>query len=528
MLSMYSEDSKVNEYCQECWWSDKWNPIEYGMEYDFSRPFFEQFKELSHRVPYVGLQIRNSPDTEYANFIADAKNIYMSFSAVDGSEDVFYSKNIDRSRNIVDSFDFSNCENCYEGVKGNKNYDSRFLFDCRECINSSFLFDCANCQNCFMSSGLRNKNYYFRNKQYTKEEYKKLLNDIDLGSYDVLLEFKKEYEEMKRFAIRKYASVVNCVNFSGDDLRDSINTFYTFSGYGHENVRYIFRSFNLKDSMDTTNAARSELFYEFMAGGGDGGYRAKFVFSAFPALTNVDYVHYSGSSSHIFGCIGLRNKQYCILNKQYSKEEYEALLPKIKQHMMDMPYTDQKGRVYKYSEFFPPELSPFAYNETIAQEYFPLTKEQATEQGYLWKDPDDRNYKIQIPSDKLSDHIKDVTDDITEKVIGCMHEGKCTHQCTTTFKIIPSELQFYRQMNLPLPRLCPNCRHYERLAQRNPLKLWKRKCQCAGAKSENGVYQNTATHQHGDKPCPNEFKTSYAPDRPEVVYCEQCYQQEVV
>ncbi len=57
--------------------------------------------------------------------------------------------------------------------------------------------------------------------------------------------------------------------------------------------------------------------------------------------------------------------------------------------------------------------------------------------------------------------------------------------------------------------------------------MWHRKCQCAGAKSENGVYANTSKHDHGDNHCPNEFETSYAPGRPEIVYCEQCYNSEV-
>jgi hypothetical protein len=173
-----------------------------------------------------------------------------------------------------------------------------------------------------------------------------------------------------------------------------------------------------------------------------------------------------------------------------------------------MPYIDSKGRVYKYGEFFPSELSPFAYNETIAQEYYPLTKQQALDQGYKWKDKEDRNYSIDIYTNDIPDNITDVTDDITTKVIECAHKGTCNQQCTEAFKLIPEELQFYRRMNLPIPRLCPNCRHYERLSQRNPMKLWTRSCMHEG--------------------CTNTFETSYAPERPEIVYCEKCYQQEVV
>jgi hypothetical protein len=230
----------------------------------------------------------------------------------------------------------------------------------------------------------------------------------------------------------------------------------------------------------------------------------------------------------LFGCVGLRNKQYCILNKQFTKEKYEELVSKIIVHMNEMPFVDAKGRTYRYGEFFPPEISPFAYNETLVQEHFPLTKEQAIGRGYRWKEPDTKEYQITKSSGVLPDHIRDTTDDILKETIGCAHEGKCTHQCTTAFRIIPEELSFYRRMNLSLPRLCPNCRHYERLAQRNPLKLWHRKCQCAGGKSENGIYQNTGKHQHQDNHCPNEFETSYSPERREIVYCESCYQAEVI
>jgi hypothetical protein len=213
------------------------------------------------------------------------------------------------------------------------------------------------------------------------------------------------------------------------------------------------------------------------------------------------------SSSHLFGCVSLRGKSYCIFNKQYTKEEYENLVPKIIKHMSDAPYIDKKGRVYRYGEFFPSELSPFPYNKTVAQEFFPLDKERAIFENFWWKDKEERNYNIDIKTEDIEDDINDVNDDITNKIIECAHKGTCNQQCTEAFKIIPEELQFYKRMNLPLPRLCPNCRHYERLSQRNPLKLWHRTCMKEG--------------------CTNEFETSYSPDRPEIVYCEKCYQQEV-
>src|SRR3989344_6119385 len=175
--------------------------------------------------------------------------------------------------------------------------------------------------------------------------------------------------------------------------------------------------------------------------------------------------------------------------------------------MNTMPYMDNKGRTYKYGEFFPLELSPFCYNETIAQEYFPLTKEEAIRQGYKWKEQEERNYKMDIKNENIPDNIKDVNDEIVGKVMECEHKGKCNEQCTEAFKIIPEEFTFYQRMNLPLPHLCSNCRHYQRLEQRNPLNLWHRKCMC-----EKNSHAN-----HSSINCQNEFETSYAPDRPEII-----------
>jgi hypothetical protein len=154
---------------------------------------------------------------------------------------------------------------------------------------------------------------------------------------------------------------------------------------------------------------------------------------------------------------------------------------------------------------------------------------QAKEIGYNWRESEKKQHIASLKCEDVPDHINSVNDSIMNETVACRHaDSDCREQCTIAFRIIPQELEFYRKHNLPPPRLCPNCRHYQRLKQRNPLKLWHRKCQCSGVKSENGVYQNTAKHSHLDGLCPNEFETSYAPERPEIVYCETCYQNEVV
>jgi len=190
-------------------------------------------------------------------------------------------------------------------------------------------------------------------------------------------------------------------------------------------------------------------------------------------------------------------------------------------------YIDSRGHVYAYGEFYPSDFSPFAYNESIAQEFFPLTQAEAETQKLKWSNAEEKTYHITKNSADLPQSIKDTDDSILREVVACEHKGSCSQQCSTAFRIIPQELSLYRKMSFALPRLCPNCRHYERLKRSNPVKLFHRRCTCAGAESRNGVYQNAVEHVHAADHCPNEFETSFAPERPEIVYCAECYQSEV-
>src|SRR6185503_18175591 len=97
--------------------------------------------------------------------------------------------------------------------------------------------------------------------------------------------------------------------------------------------------------------------------------------------------------------------------------------------MMQVPYIDKRGLVYKYGEFFPSELSTFCYNETVAQDYFPMNKKQALDMGYKWRDRVANEYETTIESKDLLDNLDDVKDDITKEVIGCENKDKTSSYC---------------------------------------------------------------------------------------------------
>jgi hypothetical protein len=188
---------------------------------------------------------------------------------------------------------------------------------------------------------------------------------------------------------------------------------------------------------------------------------------------------------------------------------------KVIKQMEEIPYIDQGGRAYKYGEFFPYELSPYAYNESLAQDFDPLTEEEMQGRGLRFKPSDSKNINPSIELGNIPDDINEVGEEITNETLGCSHAGKCRHQCSVAFKITQGELQFYKKHNIPLPDKCANCRHYNRFETIPLPKLYNRSCVC-----------KNSNHGHDDK-CPNEFETPYDTSRPEQVYCEKCYLQEV-
>lgn len=520
VVAMYSPEKPFPVYCPECWWGDKWDPMRYGVSYDRDKPFFAQLRELQNKVPRPSLRATNCKNSEYCNYTADVKDSYLVFGSIE-VENCMYGSPYE-SKYCVDTYLARECEYCYECTDCEKLSNSAYAQDCAASLNLLYCVDCKNCQDCIGCAGLRNKSYHIFNVSYTKEEYMREKERIIRGGRATLEEVRKKFEAVKQKMPRRFNTALQCVSVSGDHIVQSKNARNCFDVKRVEDCAYCIRMIDAKDTHDTNYCEYVELCYDYL------GFwkvaRSKFSNTCGEG-SELEYADFCSSASNLFGCVGLRNKQYCILNMQYSKEEYERVRVDIVAHMNAMPFVGKNGRTYRYGEYFPAELSLLAYNETVAQDFFPLLREAAIAAGFEWKDTEMRNYAVTRTPTEITPYIEDVADAITKEVIGCIHKGVCNHLCTTAFRVIPEELQFYRRMRLPLPLMCPNCRHYERLARRNPLKLWHRQCMCNwGA----GEYKNTGAHSHGENPCPNEFETPYAPERKEIVYCEQCYNAEIV
>ncbi len=521
VISIFAPDKPYKIYQNNVWWSDKWDPMSFGKEYDFSKPFFEQFRELMLRVPWANLigSYQTWVNSEYNNHASFLKNCYM-VTHTSQAEGCIYSSDASVSKDCIDGYKVNESELCYDSLYLTKCNKAFFSINAESSYDSYFLRDCINCSNCFACVNLRNKQYHIFNKPYTKQAYEKKMEEFNLGSYKNLERLKKEaYTFWLKWPV-KFMHGRHNDKVSGDYIYYSKNAFHCFDTRHAQDVKYCNLLVNkyTRDSYDYTEWGQmAERVYECIDCGIE-LYNLKSCYNCRLNCKDLSYCMFCSGSENLFGCISLNKKKYCVLNRQYSKGEYESLIPKIIEQMKKMPYQDEKGRVYRYGEFFPWELSPWGYNETSAQEYFELKKDDALKMRYNWYETSKKHYQEQIY--KIPDHISEARDDILDAILACV-------VCAKSYRLIKPELTFYRQQSIPIPRICPDCRHKVRVALRNPLKLCHRTCQCGGAKSENGIYSNTVEHFHRQSPCPNEFETSYSLERKEIVCCEECYVVEV-
>lgn len=524
IISIYSPDKPYTVYCRGCYNSDKWNSKDFGQEIDWSKPFLAQLKELQLKVPRQYAYAFQNINSDYTNGTAFNKNCYLIFVS-DHNEDCSYSYSIYDCSNSLDLLNCNECELSYESVTCKKCYAVYFSQDCSNSQNLYFSKNCSNCQDCVGCVNLKNARYCIFNKQYDKEEYLAKVAEMRLDTVEGLEKVGVEARKLWPNYPSKYIHGFQNVNVVGDYTFNSKNTYRTYDCEGLEDSKFINQGNKIKSVYDAYVVVdNSQYSYEVI--GAIGLNNVKFCTIPWNCF-DMTYSDSCENSNNLFGCVSMRKGEYCILNKQYSKEEYEALVPKLIEHMNAMPFVDAEGRQYKYGEYFPPALCPFAYNETVAQEFYPLNKQEAERFGSFWKEIEEKNYQASLSAKDLPKTIEEVEDGILEQIVGCEHAGNCKDNCTKAFKLTPAELQFYRRAKLPLPHLCHNCRHYRRLSLRNPLTLHSRSCMCTGADASDSGYSNTASHPHGNAPCANTFETTYAVDNPALVYCDQCYQTEV-
>ncbi len=465
LLSVYSPEKPFTVYCRDCWWADDWSAMNYGQEFDFNRPFFEQYFELLKKVPQLGIINALDQNSDYTNYGYQNKDCYLLFTA-DFNEKCSYGCFVWHSFDCYDNLSLIEGQLCYECIDCVKCYGSAYCFESENLTDCFGCVDCRNCESCFGSSGLRQKKYYFFNQACSKEDYGQKVAAAKANWPETLRRFK----EVGKDTPRRNLFLVQCENVLGDHVKNSKNCSYCFDCQELEDCKYMTNSpAKCEHCQDIEGAGFLAWSYQCA---GTAGHHHLFTEHQWTTGSNQIYCSYSMASSNAFGCVGVRKGEYVILNKQYTKEDFEKMAARIVEHMQ---------KTGEWGDSFLPQYTRFAYNETLAQQYYPLTREGAERLGYSW-----RGEVLEKPEAGL------------ENVVLCEVTGK-------PFRLTKQELEFYKKLGLPLPTKHPEVRMKERDAKRNPRLLWERKCDHCGVS----------------------MPSSYSPDRPEVVYCEKCYLEAV-
>ena len=365
IISIYRQEMPFPVYEQEYWKSDKFDATEYGRDFDFSRPFFEQYEELRRSVPHLAMVNSNSINSEYTNQANNNKDCYMLVTS-DYSEKCMYGSWCQGNcYSLSDCYMAWRSEFCYECVNITKCSNCAWSYNCSDCVDVYFSDDCRGCTDCFGCVGLRSKSHHYFNENIGREKYEKLVKNFSWDR-NFIKESKEKLSKLRASLPVKFYHGANIKNSTGDYIQNTERAKMAFNCRDNKDTAYMQDAWTkTEDCRDCTEICFGILSYEIQ--GVENPHRTIVARSCFSTITDSCYCDMCFGAQDCFGCFGLKQKQYCILNKQYTKEEYLKLKEKIIEHM-------RKGR--EWGEYFPASVSPFAYNESMAQDYFPLTKEE--------------------------------------------------------------------------------------------------------------------------------------------------------
>ncbi|MBI2415588.1 MAG: zinc-ribbon domain containing protein [Candidatus Kerfeldbacteria bacterium] len=485
IVTIYAPEKNYLVYCSECWWGEKYDAASTGQAFDFSKTVAEQVQQLYQRMPHVALYTTNCTNSEFNNFGLNLNNCYLLFGA-SNDENCLYGKFVISSIDTVDALSVFSTELCYEAVASERCYHCRYLTNSRDCHDCLMIEDCQACSDCIGCFGLHSKQYYVFNQPVSRTEYEKLKQSYSVLTTEKINELQSKFTTLKKTLPHRAGHVYASEHCTGDLILNSVNCQHCFDIKESENCHYVYNAPKAKDSQDCVFASPYGLEHCYNCCSTTG---ARDTISSFMVWNsyNVGYSLECHQSHDLLACVGLQKKSFCILNTAYSPADYQVLKTKIIEHMKTTG---------EWGEFLSPTISPFGYNETIAQEYYPLPKAAAVKLGYSWYDEPNKQYQpqtYQVPS-----HITEVGDDILQQILAC--QG-----CQKNYKIIPQELDFYRRLGLPIPHDCPDCRRTERIIRRGPTQLWSRPCSL----------------------CQKLITTYYSADRAAIVYCEDCYRKKM-
>ena len=364
---------------------------------------------------------------DFADMWWYSKNIYLSFIYTN-TENVAYSQTVKGWFDVYNSSCVRNqSHNIYQSISIALSSYIFYSSNIEWSSNIRFSQSCIWCTECIGCIWLNNKSYCIKNTQLTKKKYfeqKKLL----------LKQFRQTHQIPQKN-----------INHNTDSFCEDVsNSYHSYNVKLWNNI--VFSGWwTLKESFfDVISGwALRDFYWVFQ-----GTYFSENIYCS-AHINNSTHIFYSyllRKCSYCFGCIGLKNKSYCIFNKEYTKEERHKKVDEIFTQM------EADGDLGK---FFPPKMNPFYFNDTAAALIEDFTKEEIIAYWYLRRDEE---INVDIPEwmevvtlDQLSEYewYDDkwqwtINPSILKKVI--------KDKKGNAYRVIKMEYDFLVKHGLPLPR----------------------------------------------------------------------------
>lgn len=539
ILSLYPPEyeGKVYDYKE---WDEEWwfSNITINFDWDdFVWKLYELFKE----VPKAGTDIFwTNENIWYCNRVWYLKNAYSTYACFWDSEDVYFSINISNSKDIYNSTRVDKSSLVYDSVMI---YNSHWIFfsdAINNCKNIYFSYDLRDCEECIFCSNLVWKKYMIYNKQYEKIDYEKIKENLkqNMASYKWLERLLSDFENLKVKALRRWT-----YNIWWDKvLWDQLNNWH--------DTLFWFRMDEPDDCFNAANwfpATQKKIYNSF----GFGRVENMYFWQWSWPWTNLHFVLNIQESSNIYfsqkmkwchnciWCYWLQNAEYHILNKAYTKEEYEKLFPEILENIR---------KNWWLKDYFKPEESPYPINDSQLFLEFPIYSirrlknydwwnvedfkfnEQIFDENWKWvvyilypeKDLSEaildlwwyqkiktmwknKEEEVDIPEDMVKVSCKDLEDHINSIWNDALNMAILCKETWRYFRTIRKEIEFCKKYSIALPRIHPNKRIDER-RKRSP-KLWLELSNC--------------------KICGKEILSAYDKNSSLNIVCEQCYSKAI-
>ncbi len=482
IISCYHADTLFPVIKSELWWGDGWEGVEYALSAQPEVSFFEQFAALQRRVPREATTVVNAENSSYNSHTRDSKNCYLSHLAF-RCEDILYSY---WSVNCKDNMD------CLYAADSTLCCECAYVLNCYNCIQLEegagchdcyFSYQLRGCDHCLFCSNLVSKSYHIENKPCAPAEFearRAALLDRSAASYASAV---TRFVSMRDQSPKRALHALNCEDVSGEHIQNCKSCLHAFDAR------------ESRDCFNVTNGGGCDIYHGYSV-----GFPSCEVAYCSVTIRNSKEIFFCANCwdshalwycdncvncSDCFGCVGLKRKQYCVFNVQYTSEDYHRLFGAWREAMLT------RG---EWGHFFPLQLSPFCYNESVAQDLFSLSREQIATRGCRYREASEL-LEIGEGDRTLQPGVRLSIDSLSGgEILSC-------ERCSQRYRVVKKEVELLRQWGVPPQARCPDCRMLSRLERRPPYQLFSRTC----------------AH------CHQEIESAYEVGVAPTLLCEECF-----